>query len=70
MSKLGMESFMMFMSELLDWCQANNIPYGGFGRGVYGSVIAFLLILQMSIRLCGILFFQDFAMKIELVLVI
>ena len=42
MSKLGMESFMMFMSELLDWCQANNIPYG-FGRGsVCGSVIAFI----------------------------
>lgn len=42
MSKLGMESFMMFMSELLTWCQNNNIPYG-FGRGsVAGSVIAFI----------------------------
>ena len=42
MSKLGMESFMMFMSELLNWCSNNDIPYGT-GRGsVCGSVIAYI----------------------------
>ncbi len=42
MTKLGMESFMMFMSELLGWCKNNNIPYGT-GRGsVCGSVIAYI----------------------------
>jgi DNA polymerase III alpha subunit/intein/homing endonuclease len=42
MCKLGMESFMMFMSELLEWCTENSIPYG-FGRGsVAGSTIAFI----------------------------
>lgn len=42
MCKLGMESFMMFMSELLGWCTKNEIPYG-FGRGsVAGSTIAFI----------------------------
>jgi len=42
MSKLGMESFMIFMSELLNWCKGNNIPYGT-GRGsVCGSMIAYI----------------------------
>lgn len=42
MCKLGMESFMMFMSELINWCDENNIPHGT-GRGsVCGSVIAFI----------------------------
>jgi len=42
MNKLGMESFMIFMSELLNWCIDNNIPYGT-GRGsVCGSVIAYI----------------------------
>lgn len=42
MCKLGMESFMMFMSELLNWCNENNIPYGT-GRGsVCGSMIAYI----------------------------
>ena len=42
MSKLGMESFMMFMSELVNWCNDNNIPYGT-GRGsVCGSTIAYI----------------------------
>ena len=42
MSKLGMESFMIFMSELLNWCKDNNIPYGT-GRGsVCGSMIAYI----------------------------
>ena len=42
MSKLGMESFMIFMSELLNWCNDNDIPYGT-GRGsVCGSMIAYI----------------------------
>lgn len=42
MRKMGMESFMMFMSELLNWCTQNGIPYG-FGRGsVAGSEIAYI----------------------------
>lgn len=42
MCKLGMESFMMFMSELITWANNNNIPCGT-GRGsVCGSIIAFI----------------------------
>ena len=42
MCKLGMESFMMFMSELVSWAKNNNIPCGT-GRGsVCGSMIAFI----------------------------
>lgn len=42
MCKLGMESFMMFMSELITWANENNIPCGT-GRGsVCGSVIAYV----------------------------
>ena len=42
MCKLGMESFMMFMSELITWANNNNIPCGT-GRGsVCGSMIAFI----------------------------
>lgn len=42
MCKLGMESFMMFMAELTDWCEANDIPRGT-GRGsVCGSEIAYI----------------------------
>lgn len=42
MRKLGMESFMMFMSELISWCKDNEIPCGT-GRGsVCGSMIAFI----------------------------
>lgn len=42
MCKLGMESFMMFMSELTDWCEENDIPRGT-GRGsVCGSQIAYI----------------------------
>jgi len=42
MCKLGMESFMMFMSELVNWATENGIPYGT-GRGsVCGSVIAYI----------------------------
>lgn len=42
MCKLGMESFMMFMSELCNWCEDNNIPRGT-GRGsVCGSMIAYI----------------------------
>lgn len=42
MCKLGMESFMMFMSELITWANDNGIPCGT-GRGsVCGSMIAFI----------------------------
>lgn len=42
MCKLGMESFMMFMAELTDWCEANDIPRGT-GRGsVCGSEISYI----------------------------
>ena len=42
MCKLGMESFMMFMSELIKWAKSNDIPCGT-GRGsVCGSEIAFI----------------------------
>jgi DNA polymerase III subunit alpha len=42
MCKLGMESFMIFMSELISWCKENDIPCGT-GRGsVCGSVIAYI----------------------------
>lgn len=42
MSKLGMESFMMFMSELITWANNNNISCGA-GRGsVCGSIIAYI----------------------------
>ena len=42
MCKLGMESFMMFMSELISWAKENDIPCGT-GRGsVCGSMIAFI----------------------------
>lgn len=42
MCKLGMESFMMFMSELITWANDNDIPCGT-GRGsVCGSMIAFI----------------------------
>ena len=40
--KLGMNGFMLFMSELNRWCHENNIPTG-FGRGsCCGSTIAYL----------------------------
>ena len=42
MCKQGMESFMLFMAELLEWCTENDIPYGT-GRGsVAGSAIAYI----------------------------
>jgi len=42
MTKQGMESFMLFMSELLDYCNENNIPYGFCRGSVGGSTIAYL----------------------------
>lgn len=42
MIKQGMESFMLFMAELVEYCMSNDIPYG-FGRGsVCGSTIAYI----------------------------
>ena len=41
--KLGMLSFMTFMSEVTTWCWENDIPIG-FGRGsVTGSTVAYIL---------------------------
>lgn len=42
MKKQGMESFMMFMSELVDYCNENNIPYGFCRGSVGGSEIAYV----------------------------
>jgi DNA polymerase III alpha subunit/intein/homing endonuclease len=42
MKKQGMESFMMFMSELIDYCNDNNIPYGFCRGSVGGSLIAYI----------------------------
>lgn len=39
----GMESFLLFMSELVDYCNNNNIPYGFCRGSVGGSTIAYIL---------------------------
>ena len=41
--KLGMFSFMLFMSELCIWCHENNIPTGFCRGSVGGSTIAYIL---------------------------
>lgn len=42
MTKLGMSSFMMFNSELMDWCRANNIHCSPCRGSVGGSTIAYI----------------------------
>ena len=42
MSKLGMESFMIFMSELMEWARENDIHSSPCRGSVGGSVIAFI----------------------------
>jgi len=42
MKKQGMESLMMFMSELVDYCNENDIPYGFCRGSVGGSEIAYI----------------------------
>lgn len=42
MKKQGMESFMLFMSELVDYCIENNIPYSPCRGSVGGSLIAYV----------------------------
>jgi len=42
MKNQNMESFMMFMSELVDYCNENEIPYGFCRGSVGGSEIAFI----------------------------
>ena len=42
MSKLGMESFMMFMSELMEWARNNDIHSSPCRGSVGGSVIAYI----------------------------
>ncbi len=39
----GMESFLLFMSELVDYCNLNDIPYGFCRGSVGGSTIAYIL---------------------------
>lgn len=39
---LGMESFMLFLSELVDYCKDNNIPYGFCRGSVGGSMVAYI----------------------------
>jgi DNA polymerase III subunit alpha len=39
----GMESFLLFMSELVDYCNDNDIPYGFCRGSVGGSTIAYIL---------------------------
>ncbi|MCD3275582.1 DNA polymerase III subunit alpha [Clostridium botulinum] len=41
--KLGMFSFMLFMSELVIWCHENDIPTGFCRGSVGGSTIAYIL---------------------------
>ncbi|EPY2278030.1 PHP domain-containing protein [Clostridium sporogenes] len=41
--KLGMFSFMLFMSELVRWCHNNDIPTGFCRGSVGGSTIAYIL---------------------------
>ena len=43
LKKIGMLSFMYFMSELCCWCQQNDIPYGFCRGSVGGSYIAYIL---------------------------
>ena len=42
MSKQGMESFMLFMAELVEYCIENNIPYGDCRGSIGGSEIAYI----------------------------
>lgn len=43
LKKIGMLSFMQFMSELSVWCHENDIPTGFCRGSVGGSVIAYIL---------------------------
>ena len=42
MTTQGMESFMLFMSELLTWCQEMDIPYNFCRGSAGGSMIAYI----------------------------
>lgn len=42
MTKLGMSSFMIFNSELMDWCRSNNIHSSPCRGSVGGSTIAYI----------------------------
>ena len=42
MKKQGMQDFMLFMAELVDYCNDNNIPYGFCRGSVGGSLIAYI----------------------------
>lgn len=43
LKKIGMLSFMLFMSEMIEWCEGNNIPICPCRGSVGGSVIAYIL---------------------------
>ncbi|MGL5717798.1 MAG: PHP domain-containing protein [Cetobacterium sp.] len=43
LSNQGMQGFLLFLSEMIEWCDSEDIPVG-FGRGsVAGSTIAYIL---------------------------
>jgi intein/homing endonuclease len=42
MTKLGMESFMLFMCELMEWCRENGINSSPCRGSVGGSVVAYI----------------------------
>ena len=42
LKKIGMLSFMQFMSELITWCNENDIPVGFCRGSVGGSVVAYI----------------------------
>ena len=42
LKKIGMLSFMLFMSELIEWCESNNIPTCPCRGSVGGSTLAYI----------------------------
>ena len=42
LKKIGMTSFMLFMSELIEWCENNNIPTCPCRGSVGGSTLAYI----------------------------
>lgn len=43
LKKIGMLSFMLFMSEMIEWCESNGIPVCPCRGSVGGSVVAYIL---------------------------
>ena len=42
LKKIGMTGFMLFMSEMINWCWDNNIPVGFCRGSVGGSMVAYI----------------------------